>query len=277
MEMSGVIILYILGAAAALEVACASPDADSETQADCDGAVALDYNLNLAIASVFILWVISFFGAAFPALLALKRHPYLEYAIKFGAFAGSGVLLSTGFMHMLLSANTNLSSPCLSEGWLNAYPSWGTLFAVCTIVMMQTLDYLLFNLLGKPQSSTENPIVVESPSSSVEMVPPFADSETGECHKHMECKDEECKGRALLPTPVSTKAISNLIVSEISIGMHSIIIGLALGVTSSSDFTALFVAIIFHQVRRSLVRPLDSCSDQFIYQSFDTLHLCMHH
>jgi hypothetical protein len=42
--------------------------------------------------------------------------------------------------------------------------------------------------------------------------------------------------------------LTKLIVSEVSIGIHSVLIGIALGVTSSSSFVSLFIAIIFHQV-----------------------------
>jgi len=49
-----------------------------------EGEPLSDYNLDLAILSVFVMLIISFMGAAFPALLAIKRHPYLILAIKFG-------------------------------------------------------------------------------------------------------------------------------------------------------------------------------------------------
>ena len=68
--------------------ASASPEhGQEESEISCDGEPLSDYNLNLAIASVFVMLVVSFMGAAFPALLALKRHPYLILAIKFGEFA----------------------------------------------------------------------------------------------------------------------------------------------------------------------------------------------
>ena len=57
-----------------------------ESEIVCEGEPLSDYNLDLAIISVFVLLIISFMGAAFPALLAIKRHPYLILAIKFGEF-----------------------------------------------------------------------------------------------------------------------------------------------------------------------------------------------
>ena len=258
-----------------------------------------------------------------------------------GSFAGSGVLLATGFVHMLLSAEENLANPCLSEGWRAAYPTWGMLFAVITIVLLQVLDYILsVSLEPNPLDSTSSraldvfsPEVANSmrvaPSSTMRVTSsPSAvvagdDLERGspsavsigesepstDCNKHSKCKDHECNGRSLLPrsaktaadddllsssptspktlpgsggithtnvdgddidcnkhpvckdtecngrtilpapeTSLKVRAVSGLIMSEVSICTHSIIIGLTLGVTSSSQFTALFIAIIFHQL-----------------------------
>ena len=50
------------------------------------------------------------------------------------------------------------------------------------------------------------------------------------------------------PTRPRRKAVSSIIVSEVSLCVHSVVIGLALGVTSSGEFTALFIAILFHQL-----------------------------
>ena len=250
--------------AASLVGAYGSADHGAEaSEVVCNSEPLEDYNMHLAIVSVFVILIISFLGAAFPALLALKRHPYLVLSIKLGSFAGSGVLLATGFVHMLLSAEENLSNPCLSEAWRARYPAWGFLFAVCTIVALQVLDYLLAvtlepNPLEGPSFRvidgaidlpvTEDVVDIESSSTSVGS---GTESEPNECNKHSRCKDKECNGRTLLPAPeVSTKtrALSGLIMSEVSICSHSIIIGLTLGVTQSSQFTALFIAIIFHQL-----------------------------
>ena len=79
--------VFVLASTAALLVqgAVASGEHGGDpSEIVCSGEPLSDYNLNLAIVSVFVLLIISFIGAAFPALLALKRHPYLILAIKFG-------------------------------------------------------------------------------------------------------------------------------------------------------------------------------------------------
>lgn len=256
------VLITLLGVAL---LASAHGSADNGVEGSeivCDAEPLESYNMHLAVVSVFVMLIISFAGAAFPALLAIKRHPYLILAIKLGSFAGSGVLLATGFVHMLLSAEENLSNPCLSEAWRAKYPAWGFLFAVITIVLLQVLDYVLAVVLEpNPLDSSTSFRVLEDPPAlpvtvvDLERTSPSevsaTESEPTECNKHARCKDKECNGRTLLPAPeVSTKtrALSGLIMSEVSICSHSIIIGLTLGVTSSSQFTALFIAIIFHQL-----------------------------
>ena len=260
MSLTNLLIASLAAAAAQLAAGAeAEPSDELSAALECAAEAPSDYNLGLAIASVFIVLIVSFMGAAFPALLALKRHPWLVIAIKFGAFAGTGVLLATALVHMLLEANENLSSPCLSETWLAAYPAFGYLFACLTIVVLLTLDYILFATLG----STETPEIqaipftravstVSLPAASAPAAPDAeADPEAGECTAHARCKDDECMGRVLLPhapTLPRHKAVGSIIVSEVSICVHSVVIGLALGVTSSGEFTALFIAILFHQL-----------------------------
>lgn len=80
-----VLVLAFTGALL-LQGAWASAGEDA-SEIVCEGEPLSDYNLDLAITSVFVLLIISFMGAAFPALLALKRHPYLILSIKFGEFS----------------------------------------------------------------------------------------------------------------------------------------------------------------------------------------------
>lgn len=62
-----------------------------------------------------------------PVPASLPAHP----------IAGFGTILSTAFIHMLLPAAQNLSSPCLSEGWNEAYEAWAYMFVTVAIVFMQ--------------------------------------------------------------------------------------------------------------------------------------------
>ncbi|KAI7846040.1 hypothetical protein COHA_000407 [Chlorella ohadii] len=103
-----------------------------------------NYNLGLHIGSVFILLGVSLAGALLPVLLHISSKSSLVLTcVKMGTYFGFGTILSTAFIHMLLPAAQNLSSPCLSEGWNEAYEAWAYMFVTVAIVFMQLIDYLI--------------------------------------------------------------------------------------------------------------------------------------
>ncbi|KAL4450157.1 hypothetical protein ABPG77_010826 [Micractinium sp. CCAP 211/92] len=108
-------------------------------------AEALDgYNLGLHIGSVFILLAVSALGASLPVVLHISSKSSFALAlVKMGTFFGFGTILSTAFIHMLLPAAQNLSSPCLPDSWNERYEAWAYLFVVLSIVFMQLIDYLI--------------------------------------------------------------------------------------------------------------------------------------
>lgn len=256
---------------------------EGEHEEDHDHEEDDNYNLTLAIVSVFVLWVVSFIGAGFPLLLAIKRHPWIIMAIRLGSFAGSGVMLATAFVHMLYSGNENLTSNCLPESWLDRYGPWAFLFACLTIIILQTIDYILYLFIQPveerveaeengaapiPKAGLEGmgldgqaeedvfgedlvPHVKDGDLDAMEREVSRVDEAGAECNKHVTCKDDNCNSRVLLgyqhrATP-KARLLSNIIISEVSICVHSLVIGLSLGLSSSSEFVALFIAIIFHQ------------------------------
>ncbi|OZJ01616.1 hypothetical protein BZG36_05383, partial [Bifiguratus adelaidae] len=98
----------------------------------CGSTVIQDYNMPLRIGSFFIILGTSSLGIFSPMLFdRLKGHAMFT-AIKnrilmFAKFFGTGVILATAFIHMLPSAFSSFSSPCLPSGW-NVYGAWAGLF-----------------------------------------------------------------------------------------------------------------------------------------------------
>lgn len=71
----------------------------------------------------------------------------------------------------------------------------------------------------------------------------------GPCKVHSPCNDLECGGRPLLAvTPESRLQYTAVILAEVSIALHSVIIGLVLGVAPASEVPALLIALVFHQM-----------------------------
>ena len=68
------------------------------------------------------------------------RH-CLDGALRVAGFAGSGVMLSTAFVHLLLPAQEALRSPCLPRRWLDAYPEAALLIALATVALAMVAEF----------------------------------------------------------------------------------------------------------------------------------------
>jgi zinc transporter 1/2/3 len=199
-------------------------------------------------------------AALLPSLLSCGSKPSFTYAIKILAYAGSGVLLSTGFIHLLLPAQENLSSPCLSETWLNGYPSWAFLFCVITIAILQILDFF-FCQCHDPLEPSPPEIAFPAHNGHDEIDPEIADAGTKTpacCNNHTKhgskdnAKLSSNDDDATILSKRERSKLAALALSETSIVVHSVIIGVALGVTGQDEFVPLFVALTFHQVMEGL-------------------------
>jgi hypothetical protein len=61
--------------------------------------------------------------------------------LRVAAFAGSGVMLSTAFLHLLLPAQETLRSPCLPNAWLQGYPDAALLIAASTVALAMVFEF----------------------------------------------------------------------------------------------------------------------------------------
>jgi solute carrier family 39 (zinc transporter), member 1/2/3 len=95
----------------------------------------------LRIASLFIIWFGSTLGASFPIIARRSRfirvpqglfesvflffflfQPFfssLAHRYRFAKYFGSGVIIATGFIHLLSPGISELTSPCLGAAWQN--------------------------------------------------------------------------------------------------------------------------------------------------------------
>ena len=190
-------------------------------------------------------------------------------------------------MHLLLPAQEALTSECLSQTWLNRYPSWAFLFCVISIALMQVLDYFVtVKIAGKvppslateddsnfipPSTETNGPVgstgtaipsttktttnttdaAVLSYNPSVVSEAAVEAAEEGVCTVHNVCKDDSCAGQTLLKSdplsPTVRSQLAAVFLSEASIAVHSVLIGITLGVTNGNEIVPLLIALTFHQ------------------------------
>nr|GMD33056.1 zinc transporter 5-like [Ipomoea batatas] len=124
----GLVLLTLFPTTVRGECTCESEEEDR------DKSLALKYKLG-AIASIL---VASALGVSFPvlgksAVPALSPERNLFFIIK--AFA-AGVILSTGFIHVLPDAFESLTSPCLKENPWGKFPFSGFVAMVAAIATL---------------------------------------------------------------------------------------------------------------------------------------------
>lgn len=111
--------------------------ADADT-ASCSGSRSEAFStangsIGLRVGAIFIILATSAFTTMFP--IVTNRVPRLAIpssAFDFAKFFGSGVIIATGFMHLLAPGAEELGSPCLNE----AFQKYDFAFAFAMISML---------------------------------------------------------------------------------------------------------------------------------------------
>ena len=163
------------------------------------------------------------------------------------AFA-AGVVLVTGYVHVLGDAIPLLSDPCL--GLSVTYP-WALVFASFSSMLAFTLEWNLNQYFTAKLGTTEaDPSAI---STSVEL---GLDSE--------EISEKQREKRRLEYTVISTTFEAGVI-------FHSIFIGITIGISSSADTVrSLMIALMFHQMCEGLALGVT-----FVKAEYSVLKYCL--
>ncbi|KAJ0087860.1 hypothetical protein Patl1_33210 [Pistacia atlantica] len=189
---------------------------------DRDKTQALKYKLG-AFASILVAGAI---GVCLPILgksfEALRPEKNIFFVIK--AFA-AGVILSTGFIHVLPDAFENLTSPCLNEN------PWGNFPFTGFVAMMATIGTLMVDA-SATSYYTKSHFNKSKPGKypgDEEMVQPHED------HVHVHTHGTHGHAHGAIPSADSELLRHRIIsqVLELGIVVHSVIIGISLGASES--------------------------------------------
>ncbi|KAJ8543407.1 hypothetical protein K7X08_005930 [Anisodus acutangulus] len=191
---------------------------------------ALKYKM-VALASIL---AASAIGVCIPvlgkAIPALSPERNFFFIIK--AFA-AGVILATGFIHVLPDAIERLTSPCLKEHPWGGFPFSGFIAMVAAMgtLMVDTYATSYYNKKGMKS----------------ELVAQTGDEE-GVIHAH---SHGHAHGSASMMAGSDSDILRNRVISqvlELGIIVHSVIIGIALGASESpKTIRPLVGALTFHQ------------------------------
>ncbi|XVF00461.1 hypothetical protein REPUB_Repub04eG0003000 [Reevesia pubescens] len=223
--------LLLLPVLVSSKCVCEAEHQDQERE-QTSSAQALKFKL-IAIASIL---VASAIGVCLPFLVKNIRllQPDKETFSLIKTFA-AGVILATGFIHILPDAYESMTSPCLSENPWHHFPftTFVAMMAAILTLMMETFatGYHKRNQLSK--------------------APPVnADEEISHDHDHG--IGGHIHGSAFVLDPTNrSDLIRHRVVSqvlELGIVVHSVIIGLSLGASENPQtIKPLVAALSFHQ------------------------------
>ncbi|KAK7273500.1 hypothetical protein RIF29_14551 [Crotalaria pallida] len=240
-----IIILLVLPIIVSAECTC-----DKEDE-EVDKAKALTYK----IAALISILVASAIGVCIPHLgkFIPAISPEKDIFVIIKVFA-AGVILSTGFIHVLPDAFEKLTSPCLNDHPWGEFPFTGFV-AMCTAMGTLMVDAYATCYFQKSHFKTGQ---IEAATTDVEKE---AAAHEGHVHLHTHATHGHAHGAV---SSESSELLRHRVISqvlELGIIVHSVIIGISLGASESpKTIRPLVAALTFHQFFEGM--GLGSCITQ---------------
>lgn len=255
-----IMIVYSLVFVLILEKVSGDCDCSNRTKQG-NNSEALKYKLS-AIAAVLAAGGL---GVSLPLLgkifAALKPENDVFFMIK--AFA-AGVILATGFIHILPDAFRSLTSPCLDENPWGKFPFTGFVAMMASIGTLM-IDTVATTFYKKVHFSKAKQVSVDEEAAE--------DDHAGHVHVHTHATHGHTHGAA---APSYDTSLSDLVrqriisqVLELGILVHSVIIGISLGASvNPGTVKPLMAALSFHQFFEGM--GLGGCISQAKFKSLKT-------
>ncbi|OMJ08397.1 Zinc transporter 5 [Smittium culicis] len=207
---------------------------DGDEELNCSASGVSDWSLSLQLISLFVIMFAGGIGAFIPVIgyhiRSLRLPTNLIETMK---FFGIGVILSTAIIHIYPPANGYLNDPCVG-GLMGDYSGWPGVIFMLAIFFMHASEYILTaKLVNKNEADTGYAV---KPAQHSEDVENFA-VHTSHTHVH----------GASIGGGISKNALSTYLL-ELCVAMHSITVGLAMGLTPKDETLVLCIAVAFHQL-----------------------------
>ncbi|KAJ7982079.1 Zinc transporter protein [Quillaja saponaria] len=231
---------------------------DSEEATKSNKSEALKYKIG-SIASILVAGAV---GVSLPLLSkkipTLKPENDIFFMVK--AFA-AGVILATGFIHILPDAFKSLTSPCLKENLWGKFPFAGLVAMMSSIFTLMvdsfaTGYYKRLHFNKSKQVSVEEEIGDEH----ADHIHVHTHATHGHAHGSANSSEEDLAASELIRHRIISQVL------ELGIVVHSVIIGISLGAAESPDtIKPLLVALSFHQFFEGM--GLGGCISQAEFKS----------
>jgi len=231
----------------------------SPTYDPCDNYV-MDYDLGLHVGAIFIIMGTSLVGVTAPLLVkraaAQSDSQMSGYWIACGKLVGTGVVLACSLVHMLQPSAASLTSPCVPWEFNTDYNAYAYLYAMLAMILMHLMENVVrVEVFGECESDGQecdaHVATAEGGGGPVRGAGGGdAGGGDGAARKSAASDDAAPKNSAF--TKHYRRQVQT-IAMEIGLTMHSVFVGLLVGVTGNvlpngaPGFSVLLVALGFHQ------------------------------
>ncbi|RMY80478.1 hypothetical protein D0864_08649 [Hortaea werneckii] len=202
-----------------------------------------DYNLGIHIAALFVVLATSGGATAFPPLAVkfpqLRIPQWILFVVR---HFGTGVILSTAFVHLLPTAFKNLYNPCMGKFWHKTYPNMPGAITLGAIFLVAMLEMGSHRYIAGSKAHLRSQ--EEHRRKDEHSFKASGDGSPGPATDESSEKESQSTGR-------NTSHLQVFLL-EAGIIFHSIFIGIGLSVSSGEGFVPYWIAIIFHQAFEGL-------------------------
>ncbi|ORY61096.1 Zinc/iron permease [Neocallimastix californiae] len=214
------------------------------------------YPVGITIIGIAAVLLCSFLGTVLPIIFR-KKSFFREDTLLFSCIKlfGTGVILAVAFIHMIIPAGQILTSEYTYEIFYEKYTSFAGVFAILGIILTHVIQVYTSHFLYK-----NNEHHIHKKSSSDSSITLSVDSDGGDITEEKKyhtmnnkkevvsavdgCAEEQ-HGILHMMENKEKQIICYLL--EIGISLHSILIGIAFGMTNDEELIVLMIALIFHQ------------------------------
>ncbi|KAA8917127.1 hypothetical protein TRICI_000723 [Trichomonascus ciferrii] len=209
---------------------CLKPgESENESSSSSCERTDRDYNIPLRIGLIFVILATSAIGVYGPMVVrSLLKVPTDGVIFTIIKQFGTGVVISTAFVHLMTHAALMWDNDCL--GTLQ-YESTSTAITMAGLFLAFLLEYIGSRMTKK--FSTVEPTSTNDVEQNSE--------------QHSDTKNDSTEQCLVQPNSHVSVAVM-----EAGIVFHSILIGITLVVAGDSFFITLFIVIIFHQMFEGL-------------------------
>ncbi|RNF08711.1 cation transporter [Trypanosoma conorhini] len=205
------------------------------------------YSAGLHVMAIFVVLAASLVGTLIPLagkyVPCLRLHPFM---FVLGKCAATGVVLAVAMIHMINHAAHAFGEECVPDSWKQSYDAYAFLFAMIAAILMHALETQLVDMFVSSEAPS-SPLGEGGEKRGVTEGEERADGAadvTGDAHHHSH-----------VVVPVSGGATHRLLSAlfmEFGVTLHSVFIGLTVGITNDAGTKALLVALVFHQMFEGL-------------------------